>query len=103
MPTELLLRLVSQGSRLEVPATLDGAAAAAAPAFHRARAGSGVHLLLDGDRPYAVTLAPPVAPAAATALRARMNQLVTVVFAGRSPVRRKLAEAAGLDAPPHVD
>ena len=93
MANELILRI--DGEALELPGVLHASGTDAAVQFEQSRARLGVHLLLNGDRPYHVELVPPIAAASLEKLERAVGQAVTVVFPGRSPVRRALAALAG--------
>src|SRR5262245_48578704 len=97
MAQELTIRLYSSGAKVELPATLVAAGDDAAARLERLRAHPGVHLLLSGHPAYCVTLRAPIAAADLARLRERQHRLVTVAFPGRSPLRRRLAGAAGLE------
>lgn len=102
MPSEIKVRLRPGADALDVPATLDDSGPSAASVFDRLRAAGGVHLLLRGDRDYALTARPPVSAAALAALTASTKRSVLVVFPGRRPVRRLLdaVSAPAAPAPP---
>lgn len=93
MPSELVIRLSTPSGPLDLPATLlaTGEKVAAAPAP------AGPAVLLTGDRDYLVALHPPLSDAIVGALRAQRGQAVHVLFPGRSPLRRRLAEVRGLE------
>ncbi len=83
----------SPTSLIELPATLlaAGSQASAAP-----ENSDRPVVLLTGDRDYLVALHPPLADSAVQALSQQKGQVVYVLFPGRSPVRRRLAELRGL-------
>ena len=56
MPSDTIVRLSSGKNIVDLAVTLDGAGTEAKAAFEKVRADGGVHLLLGGDRPFAVTL-----------------------------------------------
>jgi hypothetical protein len=94
MPSDIIVRVRDGAHTVELPVTLDGAGPEAAPAFEKLRAGDGAHLLLGGDRPYAVTLRPPLDPASLDLLGKTVGRSLLLVFPGRRAVRRRLAELA---------
>ncbi len=91
MPMELVIRVPSGASSLDVPATLVAADAAAARSFAAAAPSPSLaHALLTGDRDYHVTVALSAPADARAALARALGAYVRVTFAGRSPVRRVL-------------
>jgi hypothetical protein len=100
MPSEIKVRLRPGAPALDVPATLNDSGPSAASVFDRLRGGGGVHLLLRGDRDYALTARPPVSPATLASLTASEKRSVLVVFPGRRPVRRLLDAISAPAAPP---
>ncbi|NUQ73435.1 MAG: hypothetical protein HUU21_07760 [Polyangiaceae bacterium] len=96
MPRELIIRLDSPSGSIKLPATL--LAAGEGAASHRDPR-KGPELLLTGDRSYLVALHTPLDVEAIRALHDGKNRLVHVIFRGRKPVRRRIAEVRGLDVP----
>jgi hypothetical protein len=95
MPEPIVLRFRdANGESRELPVTLDEAGAGAADKFERIRGTPGVHLLLTGDRDYAVSVVFPIEAHAARTLDGLRGRVVRVVFAGRTPVRRRVREVA---------
>ncbi|MDI1448472.1 hypothetical protein [Polyangium sp. 6x1] len=102
MPDPILLRFrATPGENVDVPVVLVGAGKAAAERWKDAPRTPGVHVLLAGDREYAVRLAPPVPEATIRMLEAHRNKSVRVVFPGRSPVRRRI-EGVAVVPPNHL-
>lgn len=77
---------------LDLIANLVAAGTAAATAYASHRQGSGVHLLLKGDRDYYVVVPKALDAQSRERLQSLLGQAVDAVFTGRSPVRRRLAE-----------
>ncbi|MBK8256155.1 MAG: hypothetical protein IPK82_26235 [Polyangiaceae bacterium] len=104
MPSDLVVRFRSDGANLEVPAELVAVGAEARPAAeqHARLPSQGPRLLLTGDRDYFVALPANLPEVTRTALTARVGRTVLVVFPGRWPVRRRVAQVFGLEekAPP---
>ncbi len=99
MPDPILLRLrAPHGENVDVPVVLGGAGKAASARFLAARSSPGVHVLLDGDRDYAVSLTQPVNEETVRLLQACRQKGVRIVFPGRTPVRRRLADLAVVPA-----
>jgi len=93
MPDSTFVRVVdARGSKVDLPVVLIAAGADTAGAWTRLRATSGTHLLLVGDRDYAVTLVGPASDDAAQLLEGRRHKTVRIVFPGRSAVRRRLED-----------
>lgn len=99
MPSDLVIRFRSEGSHVEIPAHLVavGPEARARAEQHVPSRGGAAHLLLTGDRDYFVAVAGDLGATARAALAARVGRTVLAVFPARSPVRRRLAAAHGLD------
>lgn len=102
-PSSLRLRCPPRVGIPELAATLidRGSDARATFAAHRHLPGS--HLLLSGDHDYYVVLSQRASPELAASLRSAMGAWLHVVFPGRSPVRRRLAEFQSVDAPAAED
>jgi hypothetical protein len=102
MPSDLVVRFRSASATLDVPAKLVAAGPEARPAAEQyARAPSaGVRLLLAGDRDYFVALSAELQPAVKAALASRVGRFVLVEFPSRTPVRRRLVAAYGIEAAP---
>ncbi|MEO7331488.1 MAG: hypothetical protein ABI193_23130 [Minicystis sp.] len=103
MSSDIMVRLRADASTVELAVTLDGAGAEAAAVFAKRRADRGVHLLVGGDRPYALTLKTPPTPAAHALLLKAQGHSLLVAFPGRRAVRRKLVElvvTTAIDAAP---
>jgi hypothetical protein len=100
MADKLVLRLSLNAEALNLPATLRASGAEATAQFERDRAEPGVRALLGGERPYFIELTPPIAAAALARLEAARGHSVTVVFEGRTPVKRVLEDVAGVQAAP---
>jgi hypothetical protein len=83
----------------DIPATLRDSGSSAAATFKQHREEPGVHLLLTGDRDYYVVLAPETELRSLSLLQRRRRSDIWAVFAGRSPVRRRLTEVV---LGPHV-
>jgi hypothetical protein len=99
MPDTTLVRVIdSRGSKVDLAARLVAAGAETAAAWVRLRSTPGKHLLLAGDRDYAVTLIDPIAENAAELLERQRHKSVRIVFPGRSPVRRRLADVIVVSA-----
>ncbi|MRG92111.1 hypothetical protein [Polyangium spumosum] len=95
MPDPILLRFrAPQGENVDVPVVLLGAGKAAAEQFQAARRTPGVHVLLAGDRDYAVRLALPAEEATIRLVQANRKKSARIVFPGRSPVRRRIEDVA---------
>lgn len=98
MPRELIIRLDTPSGSIKLPATL--LAAGDDAALHRdPSAPKGPELLLAGDRSYLVALHTPLEAEAIRALKDGKDRSVHVIFRGRKPVRRRIAEVRGLDVP----
>lgn len=100
MPNDLIVRLAVRPAPVDLPATLVAVAQNAAKSFKSPTRPPGIFLLLKGDRDYCVQAREPLPETVRAALKATRGRSVSVVFAGRSPVRRVLADVAGLDAAP---
>ncbi|MDC3954052.1 hypothetical protein [Polyangium jinanense] len=95
MPDPIFLRFrATSGENVDVPVLLAGAGEAAAERWKDARRTPGVHVLLEGDRDYAVSLTPPASEATIQMLQANRKKSVRVIFPGRTPVRRRIADVA---------
>lgn len=94
MPNELVLRLRLNDEVLNLPGILRASGPDAAARFDQDRARPGVRALLGGERAYYAELTPPIAADALGALEAARGRSVTVVFRGRTPVRRVLTDLA---------
>src|SRR4051812_10711548 len=92
MPSDPIVRLRTGKDVVELPITLDGAGPEAAAAFEKLRGAAGVHLLLTGDRPYAVTLRGPATAETLARLQAAKGASLLAIFPPRRAVRRRLAE-----------
>ncbi len=102
MPDNTFVRVSNaQGSQVDLPVTLVAAGRDASAVFANLRQTPGTHILLVGDRDYALTLVEPAAEKTLELLEARRKKSVRIVFPGRSPVRRKLADLVSA-APLHV-
>lgn len=101
MPDSTFVRVVdSRGSKVDLPAVLlFSAGFETTTNWARARETPGTHLLLVGDRDYAVTLVEPVSDEAIRLLEGRRRKSVQIVFPGRSPVRRRLEDLIRVGAP----
>lgn len=95
-PNASTLRVRAHTSRgdIDLAAKMLTAGAEAASAFTAHRQQSGVHLLLKGDRDYYVVVSKSLDAHERERLQLLVGQGVDAVFAGRSPVRRRLAELA---------
>jgi hypothetical protein len=98
MPSELIIRLAMKSGSIKLPATLLAAGGDAASRLDPA-ARKGPEILLTGDRDYLVALHTPLEAKAIRVLKERKGQGVHVIFPGKRPVRRRLAEVRGLDVP----
>lgn len=93
MPDNTFVRVVdARGSKVDLAVSLGGAGADAAAAWTRLRQTPGTHLLLVGDRDYAVTLTDPLTTDASAMLEGRRHLAVRIVFPGRPSVRRRLED-----------
>ncbi len=93
MPDTTFVRVVdARGSKVNLAATLVAAGAETAAAWARLRTTAGTHLLLAGDRDYAVTLVEPIANNASELIERMRHKAVRIVFPGRHGVRRRLAD-----------
>lgn len=101
MPSDLVIRFRSEGANVEIPAHLLAVGEGARPAAekHLSPPGAAVHLLLTGDRDYFVALTGELGAQVRGALRARVGRTLMAVFPARTPVRRRLSAAYGLDEP----
>jgi len=100
MPDSTFVRVYdAQGDKVDLAVRLVGAQSEAHAAWARLRETPGTHLLLVGDRDYAVTLDQPIAEHAVELLEARRHKAVRIVFPGRSAVRRRLEEILVVSAP----
>lgn len=99
MPSDLVVRFRSEGATLEFPADLVAIGSQARPAADASgrAGGEAVRLLLTGDRDYFVAVSGELAAPAKKALAAQVGRTVLAVFPMRSPVRRRLAQAFGLE------
>lgn len=95
-PSTLILRCPAELGIGELAATLIDSGEDAAGTFAAHRHLSGSHLLLTGDRDYYVVLSQRATPAQVTTLGAAVGKWLTVVFAGRTPVRRRIAAFASV-------
>jgi len=101
MPDPILLRFrATAGENVDVPVVLAGAGKAARERFQAASRAPGVYVLLAGDRDYAVSLTPPTSEATIALLQANRKKAVRVVFPGRTPVRRRIADVVVVPAAP---
>ncbi|MFO0593601.1 MAG: hypothetical protein U0441_39030 [Polyangiaceae bacterium] len=101
MPSDLVVRFRSEGTVIELSADLValGTQAGPAAAAYAPSPGSGPRLLLTGDRDYFVAVTGDLSDASKKALAKQVGRAVLAAFPGRTPVRRRLAKAIGLDAP----
>ncbi|TKD09409.1 hypothetical protein [Polyangium fumosum] len=99
MPDPILLRFrATPGENVDVPVVLAGAGKETAESWEDARRTPGVHVLLAGDRDYVVSVAPPVSEATIQMVVAHREKSARLVFPGRSPVRRRIADVAVVPA-----
>jgi hypothetical protein len=101
MPSDLVIRFRSEGANIEIGAQLVAVGPEARPAAAKHTPGEGkpLHLLLTGDRDYFVAVTSDPGAPARKALGARIGRTVMVVFPARTPVRRRLTAAYGLEEP----
>jgi hypothetical protein len=104
MPSEFVVRVTAGNSTLDIPAILVQSGADAPKKFRAGKKTDGSHLLLTGDRDFYATLSADTTQAQRSALTASKGRYVSVVFAGRTAVRRllgdlKLAAEAAPSAP----
>lgn len=100
---QLYVRAKSAAREIALGAALIAAGAEAAFAYKSHRHLPGVHLLLGGDPDYYVVLTSPPGTSESSwrmQVQSLLSQLVTVVFPGRTPVRRSVIELAMVQAPP---
>ncbi len=99
MPSDLVVRFRSEGATLEFPADLVAIGSQARPSAeaYAKTGGDSLRLLLTGDRDYFVTVNGELAAPAKKALAARVGRTVLAVFPMRSPVRRRLTQAYGIE------
>lgn len=82
----------------ELQATLIGSGPDAAETFAAHQHLPGSHLLLGGDRDYYVVLEKRADPTLAAALKAATGKWLAVVFAQRTPVRRRIVAFASVQS-----
>lgn len=92
---KLEVRIGRGDQAVDFPAALVRAGSEAERSFEQARSEPGLHLLLGGERPYHAVLSEAIAPERRSVLEAGVGGPVLVRFAGRRPVRRRLAGLAG--------
>ncbi|MBK9264589.1 MAG: hypothetical protein IPM54_32985 [Polyangiaceae bacterium] len=93
MPDSAFVRILDDhGSVVNLAVTLVARGPETAAAWTELRQTPGTHLLLVGDRDYAVTLQQPIADNAIELLEGRRRKAVRVVFPGRPAVRRRLED-----------
>lgn len=103
MPENTFVRVVdSKGSKVDFAVHLVAAGAETTAAWARLQQTPGTHLLLVGDRDYAVTLLEAGSGYATELLETRRHKAVRIVFPGRSAVRRRLEDliTLSLEQPP---
>lgn len=100
MPDSAFVRVVdAHGAKLDLGVELVAAGADSATAWARLRETPGTYALLVGDRDYAVSFIDALSEDAVHLLEGRKQKTVRIVFPGRSPVRRRLADLITNTAP----
>jgi hypothetical protein len=91
MPDNALVQVVdARGAKTDFSVSLVAAGSEAIKAWAQLRETPGTHLLLLGDRDYAVTLADAPSTDLAALLESKRQKAVRIVFPGRSALRRRL-------------
>jgi len=96
-PSSLLLRFSADCNIPDQAATLIDSGEEAGETFAAHRHLPGSHVLLSGDRAYYVVLAKRATPELAERLGRAVGKGLSVIFSGRTPVRRRLAATASVE------